>query len=126
MAQGTVTAGLGRTQEKVASAKTRIDAIRNNAETARPEIEAAAQGFEEALDSVLDFADSLARDTHAWPTVKRFIRRILSREFIIVVVSIIAIWAGDLGAQESIAVGAAGSGLALGRGVAKNRSGNES
>ena len=124
MAHNTIETGLGRTREKVHNAKARIDAIRNNAETARPEIEAAAQGFEEALDSVLDFAD-LLWDTKLGPTVRRNVRRLFSREFIIVVVSIIAIWAGNLGAQEAIAVGVAGSGLALGRGVAKNRSANE-
>ena len=55
--------------------------------------------------------------------MRPFIRRIFSREFIIAVVAVVAIWVGDLGPQEAIAIAVAGGGLALGRGVAKSRTG---
>lgn len=108
----------------MAAGKAKIDSIRNRSEAARPELESAIQNFDDALDAVLDFADILAGVAVWLPTVKRFVSRILGREFIIAIVSIIAIWSGDLGHQEAIAIGAAASCLAQDRGLAKNHSGN--
>ena len=75
------------------------------------------------MDSALELADRLAKDLDWWPVAKRFIRRILSREFIIAVVAVMAIWNGNLESTEAIGVAVAGGGLALGRGVAKANSG---
>jgi hypothetical protein len=55
--------------------------------------------------------------------VRRFIRRLLSREVIVAVAAIITIATGDLEAQEAIGVAVAGTGLILGRSVVKARQG---
>ena len=56
------------------------------------------------------------------PTIRRFARRLLSREVIIAIIAVIAIWAGDLDAEQAIGVAVAGTGLILGRSAVKTMS----
>ena len=123
MADSNTTAAVNRAKENIQKGRVRLEKIKVDAQRTAPELEAAAKDFEDTLDSVLELADRIARGSDAWAVAKRFIRRISSREFIIAVVAIIAIWSGQLEPQEAIAVAVAGGGLALGRGVAKSRVG---
>ena len=123
MADNNTTVAINRAKENIKKGRERLDAIKADAQRAGPELEAAARQFEDTLDSVLELADRIAGDSDIMAVGKRFVRRLLSREFIIAIVTIIAILSGDLSGQEAIAVAAAGGGLALGRGVAKSKDG---
>ena len=125
MASQVTNESIDRVKTKISTGKERLASIRTRAEATEPELAATAEDFQETLESALDLADRLAKDADWWPTAKRFIRRLTSREFVIAVVAIIAIWAGGLDAQEAIAVAVAGSGLALGRGIAKRSGGTD-
>ena len=125
MASQATDASINRVKARVNTGKERLASIRARADATEPELAAAAEDFQDALESALDLADRLAKDAEWWPTAKRFIRRLTSREFIIAAVSIAAIWTGGLDAQEAIAVAVAGSGLALGRGIAKRSGGTD-
>ncbi len=107
------------TRERIREGKRRLDEIRTSAEGAKPGLQAAANEVEDALEDLLRLGDRVGQDLGTWGWVRPFIRRLASREFIIAVVAVIAIWTGELRGQEAIAVAVAGGGLALGRGVAK-------
>ena len=98
--------------------------IKEEVKKAKPELEEKANEILATLDSALKAVDKIIpEDQETWPTIRRFIRRLLSREVIIAVVAIIAIWAGGLGAEQAIGVAVAGTGLILGRSVVKARPG---
>tara|TARA_B110000263_G_scaffold148976_1_gene129284 strand:+ start:124 stop:504 length:381 start_codon:yes stop_codon:yes gene_type:complete len=124
MAQTLGMDGLYRARLKVAVGKETIENIRARAAEKEPQIEAAANEFDAAFKDLLEYIDAVDGDSAFSATARRFFRSILSREFIIAIVAIIAILTGDIDGQEAIAIGAATSGLAFGRGVAKNNSGN--
>ena len=126
MASQHTTASIDRVKSRINTGKERLSSIRASANATEPELAAAAEDFQDSLDSALELADRLANDAEWWPTAKRFIRRLTSREFIITVVAIAAIWTGGLDSQEALAVAVAGGGLALGRGVAKRSGGTDS
>ena len=110
-------------RRRLKDGKEKLEQIRASADAAKPGLEAAANEVEDALENLLKLGDRLGEDFGPWRWLRPFIRRMSSREFIIAVVAIVAIWSGGLDAQEAIAVAAAGGGLALGRGVAKARTG---
>ncbi len=112
-----------RAKTRIAAGKAQIEEIQRSAEEATPDLERTVAEVHITIDSLLEAIDEVVPDQGNWGAGMRFVRRMLSREMIITVVAIIAIWAGGLEAQEAIAVAIAGGGLALGRGVAKQRSG---
>ena len=116
-------AAVERVKNKIKTNKEKLETIRAKADAAAPELAEAAEELQDSLDSALELADRLAMDAEWWPTARRFIRRVTSREFIIAVVAVVAIWTGNLESTEAIGVAIAGGGLALGRGVAKANSG---
>ncbi len=113
------------TRERLREGRERIEAIKNESEQARPELEGATKDAEETVDLALELLDSIARDWESWPAVKKFSRRILSREFIIAAFAIAAIL-GGAGGQESIGIAVAASGLVLGRSAVKAKAGIDS
>lgn len=123
MAAQTTKKAVEDARERIEAGKAKINSIRKAAGEVRPELETTVQEAGDALNAAITFVDSVAQELGWWPPVRRLIRRLVSREFIISVVAIIAILVGDLGAQEAIAIAVAGSGLAIGRGVAKARVG---
>ena len=125
MANQAINTSIDRVKARISTGKERLAFIRAKADATEPELADAAADFQDTLESALDLADRLAKDAEWWPTAKRFIRRLTSREFIISVVAIAAILSGTLDAQEAIAVAVAGGGLALGRGVAKRSGGTD-
>ena len=78
---------------------------------------------DEREDAGIDENPSIEEDAGLSATASRFIRRMLSREFIIVVLSLVAISTGELSTEQVIGVAIAGSSLALGRSVAKAKTG---
>lgn len=110
-------------KEIINSGKTSLDTIQKGADLAAPKLEGKAEELKSALDAALVAVDQIATDQHWWPTTRRFIRRLLSREVIIAVVAIISIWVGDLDAQQAIGVAVAAGGLVLGRSAVKARAG---
>lgn len=125
MASRQATESIDRVKSRITTGKARLASIRASANATQPELDAAAADFQDTLDSALELADRLAKDADWWPTAKRFIRRLTSREFVITAVAIVAIWTGGLDTQEALAVAVAGGGLALGRGVAKRSGGTD-
>ncbi len=112
-----------RARVRIAAGRSQIDEIQKSAAAATPELQQTAAEVQQTINSLLDAIDEVVPDEGNWGAGMRFVRRMLSREMIISVVAIIAVWAGGLDAQQAIAVAVAGGGLALGRGVAKQRSG---
>lgn len=108
-------------RERIDSGMVSLDTIRNRADLATPELEKTAEELKSALDSALAAVDQIATDQHWWPTTRRFIRRLLSREVIIAVVAIISIWVGDLNAEQAIGIAVAAGSLVLGRSAVKVR-----
>jgi hypothetical protein len=94
--------------------------LREEAVKAEPELEKTASELLSTLNSALAAMEKfIPEDEKTGPTLRRFIRRLLSREVIVAVVAIIAIWAGDLNAEQAIGVAVAGTGLILGRSAVK-------
>lgn len=110
-------------KDAINNEKGKLDKIQESANLTEPELEEKAKEIRSALDSVLAAVDQIATDQHWWPTTRRFIRRLLSREVIIAVVAIISIWVGDLDAQQAIGVAVAAGSLVLGRSAVKVRAG---
>ena len=108
-------------RDRIDSGMVSLDTIRKGADLATPELKEKAEELKSALDSALAAVDQIATDQHWWPTTRRFIRRLLSREVIIAVVAIISIWVGDLDAEQAIGVAVAAGGLVLGRSAVKVR-----
>jgi hypothetical protein len=108
-------------RERIASGKEKLDAIQKGADLATPKLQETADELSAALESAFQAVDRIASDQHWWPTARRFIRRLLSREVIIAVVAIVSIWAGDLDPEQAIGVAVAASGLVLGRSAVKVR-----
>jgi len=101
-----------------------LNRFREEAKKATPELDAKASELLTTLNSAVAAMETLLpEDEKVGPTIRRFIRRILSREVIIAVVAIIAIWTGELNAEQAIGVAVAGTGLILGRSVVKARPG---
>lgn len=123
MASQSSKVAVDRVKNRIETNREKLEPIRSRADAAELELASAAEEFQDALESALELTDRLAKDVDWWPTAKRFIRRMLSREFIIAVVAILAIWNGNLESNEAIGVAIAGGGIALGRGVAKASSG---
>ena len=97
-----------------------LNRFREEAKKATPELESKASELLSTLNSAVSaMEDLIPEDEKVGPTIRRFIRRILSREVIIAVVAIISIWAGDLSAEQAIGVAVAGTGLVLGRSAVK-------
>ena len=111
--------------ERVSESRDKLRQIKGSAEEARPELERSAAELESMLDSVDSLLNTISEDRGNGAAVSRFVRRMLSREMIVTVVAIIAIWNGGdiLGAEEAIAIAVASSGLVVSRGVVKQRSG---
>ena len=120
---GTTRDTIERARARIAAGRVQIDDIKKSAKTITPELEQTANDMERTVESLLDAVDDIIPDEGTWGFAMRFTRRMLSREMIISIVAIVAIWAGGLESQEAIAVAVAGGGLALGRGVAKQKSG---
>ena len=110
-------------RERITDGRERLERIREDADLATPKLEETADELKSALDSALEAVDQITTDQQWWPTTRRFIRRLLSREVIIAVVAIISIWAGDLEAQQAIGVAITAAGLVLGRSAVKVRAG---
>ena len=108
-------------RERIDSGRVSLETIRKGAKLATPELEKTAEELKSALDTALAAVDQIATDQHWWPTTRRFIRRLLSREVIIAVVAIISIWVGNLEAEQAIGVAVAAGGLVLGRSAVKVR-----
>ena len=123
MATQTKKAAIAQTKELVSTTRGKIRAVREQVEKADPELRKTVDDVDEALNNVRDLVNRIEEDAGLPAAVSRFIRRMLSREFIIVVVAVVAIWSGELNTQEALGVAIAGSGLALGRGVAKAKTG---
>lgn len=123
MATQTKKAAIIQAKELVTTTKGKIHAVRDQAAVAEPELRQAVDDVDEALNTVRDLVKRIEDDAGLSATVSRFIRRMLSREFIIVVVSVVAILTGELTTEQVIGVAIAGSGLALGRSVAKVKTG---
>ena len=123
MATPTASAAIEDARSKIKEGRDRLKTIRAGVDLAAPKLEETATELQSALDSAFAAIDTIAADSGAWATTKRTIRRLMSREFLIAVGSIFVIVNGGLVGQEALAVALAGSGLALGRGVAKARSG---
>ena len=109
-----------RTRGRIFASKARIEA---SAVSSAPELQQAAAEVQGLLDSVLDAVDEVVPDEGRWGVAMRFIRRMLSREMIIAVVAIVVIASGTMETEQAIGVAVAAGGLALGRGVAKQRTG---
>ena len=108
-------------RDRIDSGRASLDTIRKGADLATPELKKTAEELKSSLDSALAAVDQIATDQNWWPTTRRFIRRLLSREVIIAVVAIISIWVGDLDAEQAIGVAVAAGGLVLGRSAVKVR-----
>jgi hypothetical protein len=109
---------------KINEGVSKLEKIQKDADLTTPKLEETAKELSESLNSALGAVDEILNDQRWWPTTRRFIRRLLSRESIIAVVAIIAIWAGGLDAEQAIGVAVAGAGLILGRSAVKLRSRN--
>ena len=112
-----------RARARIAAGRTQIEEIQNSATATTPQLQQMTVDVQQTVNSLLAAIDDVIPDEGKWGVGTRFLRRMLSREMIIAVVAIVAIWAGGLKAQEAIAVAVAAGGLSLGRGVAKQRSG---
>ena len=121
MAIITTKTAIDTARDRIDSGRVSLETIRKGAKLATPELEKTAEELKSALDSALAAVDQIATDQHWWPTTRRFIRRLFSREVIIAVVAIISIWVGDLNAQQAIGVAVAAGGLVLGRLAVKVR-----
>ena len=97
-----------------------LNRFREEAKKATPELDAKASELLTSLNSAVAAIETLIpEDEKVGPTIRRFIRRILSREVIVAVVAIISIWVGDLDAEQAIGIAVAGTGLILGRSAVK-------
>jgi hypothetical protein len=121
MAIITTKTAIDTARDRIDSGRVSLDTIRKGADLATPELEKTAEELKSALDSALAAVDQIATDQHWWPTTRRFIRRLFSREVIIAVIAIISIWVGDLNAEQAIGVAVAAGGLVLGRSAVKVR-----
>jgi hypothetical protein len=102
----------------------RLRGIKEEIKRAKPELEEQADELLSTLNSALSAVEQIIpEDQKTRPTIRRFVRRLLSREVIIAVIVIISIWAGNLDAEQAIGVAVAGTGLILGRSVVKARPG---
>ena len=123
MATKTVKAAAQATKTIIGEGQQKIDAIKREADEARPKLQVDVEEYENLVSSARKLVDDVAADIDMPDILRKFIRRMLSREMIIAAVSIIAIWQGGLDAEQSIGIAVAGSGLVLGRSVAKAKSG---
>ena len=106
------------------SMKESFEAVKKSAENAPDEIKKKLEELEQYISPIQEAADTLIPKNEQWEPVRGFIRRILSREVLIAVATIVTIAVGNLGAQEAIGVAVAGTGLILGRSVVKARQKN--
>jgi len=123
MAITTTKTAIDSAKERITGGKESLERIREGADLATPELEETAKELASALDSALAAVDQIATDQSWWPTTRRFIRRLLSREVIIALVAIISITVGNLDPEQAIGVAIAGTGLVLGRSAVKVRAG---
>ena len=102
----------------------KVNLIKEEAVKSKPELQQQADELTMILDTALKAVEEfIPEDEKIGPTMRRFMRRILSREVIIAVVTIIAISVGNLDPEQAIGVAIAGTGLVLGRSVVKARPG---
>jgi hypothetical protein len=116
-----MTNGTKDIRKKVEEVKKGLEEIKKKADLATPKLEETVSNIMSAADSVQDAVDTIIPDKGIGSTIKRFIRRMLSREAIIAAVAVISIWGGQLDAEQAIGVAVAASSLILGRSAVKAR-----
>ena len=92
MATQPTEAAIENTRDRVKAGVDRISTIRKGRDMAADELEAGTRKVEDALESALALIDGVAQEQTWWLPIRRFVRRLLSREFIITVLAIVAIW----------------------------------
>ena len=124
MTKSTRTTTLELAKDRIIDGTKTLNRFREEAIKAKPELEKTATELLTTLNSAMAAVERLIpEDEKVGPTIRRFVRRLLSREVIVAVVAIISIWTGSLTAEQAIGVAIAGTGLILGRSVVKARPG---
>ena len=123
MTNSTKKTAINTTRDALTNGTKTIEKIKEEVKSAKPELEKEANLLLETINSALNALEQIIpEDEHVVPTIRRFARRLLSREVIIAIIAMIAIWAGDLDAEQAIGVAVAGTGLILGRSAVKTMS----
>ena len=122
MAKTTAKDQLDTVKKNAASVRSSIEEIKRIAESSPEDIKKKADEIEKLVTPIQEAANTLIPKDEKWEPVRGFIRRILSREALIAIATIVVIATGTAGdGQEAIGVAVAGAGLILGRSAVKLR-----